>query len=980
MKRIIYGLLAIFGLLISLALIIPFFIDVNQYKGDISLKVKEATGRDLIIEGPIQLSLFPLPALTLRQVKLTNHPQAQASHLVSFEKASVKAAILPLFQKKIHITKVSLKEAKIELEKLPNGTMNWEFLPQKTSAIEESVPAPPKSSSDASPPSFDVGIDKISIEDAQITYREGSQTTMIKDLSLEASLHSLTGPYTAKGELKLHQHALKFDLKAGSLAESLPLEAEFFLADTQMKVVGTYTLASQTFKGNIESHLDVKAFQEMTGQRDFPKVMKDKIYLKALLSANPTHVSIEDVKLKLDETVVTGTVMATLGDVVHIESHLKNLPGQGTFDITVIQKATQTQGHLKANVQRLQEFLTWFGLDTQSFPSHLLGKCSVASRYTFSQETVLFRELALNLQGAQLQGDVEYRLNQKTPFARIDLRTPKVENFMPHPETKTQNALGAGRLYGILQGNVQNIVFDVQTVLGPLALALKGHAQNLDKKPTLTVDLNGQTSHLGAFLVNLGVVSQSTYRNASLTGHIAGDLENLRLNTQTTLEGLAICSSGTLKTLMTSPVFDLKLNVSHPNIRTFLKLPSHPPAEAHGATSITAHLKGNPSQFTLRDIKALIGQDFDITGKIDIHRQNEKTKVGGILTATSLNLDLLLAMAEGKQPSFREPQLMLVALKAPPVPHAWSKEPLSFAFLKNLEVNVPIMIQKLKRKDITITHLKVSPKVENGSFDAPLSGTFYGGKLQGNLRATADNTFALSIDLQDANLASLTPHYTGQIKLIGGKFSFHSALSTHGKSLDELVANLTGPLKMNARDGVINGFDLQAISQRLKQINNLQGLLGLLSNFMAKGQTTFQRFEGDILFKNGIGTIQFMQLIANGGNGQATGTINLPGYLLNIATEFQLTDHPQLPPFKMYLTGPLDNPQRNLETQALQNYLLQNVFKGVVDQLSKGKGNIGDVLGSILGQDQETQPSSSAPEKAPQKPEKVVKDLLKNLF
>ncbi|AIL12557.1 hypothetical protein IM40_01945 [Candidatus Paracaedimonas acanthamoebae] len=978
MKRIVYSLLAIFGVLISLALILPLFIDVNQYKSEINAKAKEAIGRDLVIEGPIQLSLFPSPALTLHQVKLTNHPQAHTPHLITFEKASVKAALLPLLQKRIHITKINLKDARIELEKLPDGTMNWDLTPQKASSTEKATPSPLAPQDRTPPPSFDLGVDKVSIEDTYITYRNGQQKTTIKDLSLEARLQSLTGPYTAEGQLKFQQQTLKFDIKAGKLADSQPIEAEFRLADSRMKVIGVYMSSSQSFKGSIESQFDVKALQAMTGKTDLPKFTRKEIYLKARLMVTPSRVAVENMNFKLDETIVDGTITATLGNILQIDGKLKNLPGQGNIDFTVIQKTNDTQGQLKANIQRLHDLLSWLEIDAKNLPPHLLGKCLISTRYALINETLHLRDLLLGLQDAQLQGEIAYKLNQKTPLVRVDLKTPKVENFMPRAGTKTQKPLGAGQLRGSLQGDAQNLVFDVQTNLGTLMLAMKGQAQNLDKKPTLTVDINSQTTNLGALLVDLGFVSKSTYRNASLKGQIAGDLENLRLNTQTTLDGLSLGTSGTVKNLMTLPVFNLKLNATHPNIRTFLKLPTT--ATPQGAVSITAHLAGDAAQFMVDDFKAVIGQGINLTGKLDINRKNEKTKLVGALTATSLNLDLLMAMSESRQSTLSEPQFMLVALKAPPAHYTWSKEPVSFAFLKDLEADVQVIIHKLKRKDITVTNLKVSSKVQNGILEAPLSGSIYGGKLQGNFRMTADNTLALGIDLKEADLANLTAHYSGQIKLVGGKFSLHSTLSTRGKSMYELVANLTGPIKLNARDGIINGFDLQAISQRLKQVNNIQGLLGLLTNFMAKGQTTFQRFDGDILFKNGMGTIQTMQLIANGGNGQATGTINLPGYLLNIATEFRLTDHPQLPPFKMYLTGPLDDPRRNLETQALQNYLIQNVFKGVMDQLSKGKGKIGDVLGSILGQDQGTQPPQPDQEKAPQKPEKVVKDLLKNLF
>lgn len=980
MKRIVLGFLGILSLLIGLALIIPLFVDVNQYKDEIKTQAKKTTGRDLEIKGPIELSLFPSPSLTLHQVKLTNSPQAQAPHLITFEKASVKAAFLPLLHKRIHITKVTLTGAQIELEKLSNGTMNWVFTPQETSSSKE-TPSPALSQDVSSSPSFDLGIDHIRIEDTHLTYRDGPQKTTIKDLSLKASLHSLTGPYSAEGELKFDQQALKFNLKAGPLSESQPIEADLQIGELPLKIKGVYTLSSQTFKGNVENHLTAKALQHLTGKSELPKFTAEGISLKALFTANPTRVIVEDLTLKADKTLIKGAMMVTLGDVLQATGILKNLPGQGTFDFTVFQKRNGPQGQVKVTLHRLQDFLTWLEIEAKSLPSHLLGKCSVSTHYALLKDTLQLRDLRLNLQSAELQGDIDYKLNQKTPSIQLNLKTPKVENFMPRSSSRLQQPLGSGQLRGSLQGDAQNLVFDLQTTLGTLLFSLRGQAQNLEKKPTLKINLNGQTPNLGAFLVNLGFVSKSTYRNASLTGQITGDLENLRLTTQTTLDELSLGASGTLQNLMTLPTFNLTFNITHPNVRTFLKLPLS--TTSQGVISLTAHLIGNKTQFTLDTFKATIGKGFDLTGKIEVSHPHEKTKIVGSLTASSLDLDLLLAMAAPQQPTSSEPQFMLVVLKAakaPPAQHPWSKDPLSFAFLKELEADVKVMIHKLKRKDITLTNLKITPKIQNGILDAPLTGILSGGNLEGNFRVSADNTLALNLDLKNADLANLVPHYIGQIKLVGGKFSLHSALSTHGKSVYDCIANLTGPINLNARDGVINGFDLQAISQHLKQINNIQDLLGLLSNSMTKGQTTFQRFDSDILFKNGIGTIKTMQLIATGGNGQATGTINLPGYLMNIAAEFQLTDHSQLPPFKMYLTGPLDNPHRNLETQALQNYLIQNVFKGVVDQLSKGKGKIKDVLGAILGQEQGTEQPQSDSEKASQKPEKIVKDLFKKLF
>ena len=56
------GILAV---IIVLLLVAPFFINLNSYKGLIAEKAKEATGRDLVIDGDISLSLLPIPSVSV---------------------------------------------------------------------------------------------------------------------------------------------------------------------------------------------------------------------------------------------------------------------------------------------------------------------------------------------------------------------------------------------------------------------------------------------------------------------------------------------------------------------------------------------------------------------------------------------------------------------------------------------------------------------------------------------------------------------------------------------------------------------------------------------------------------------------------------------------------------------------------------------------------------------------------------------------
>ena len=79
MKKLAYVVGGIVVLIIVVALVAPFFVDLNNYKPQIEAQAKAATGRDLKIEGPISLSLLPLPSVSVSGVKFGNAPGPYAA-------------------------------------------------------------------------------------------------------------------------------------------------------------------------------------------------------------------------------------------------------------------------------------------------------------------------------------------------------------------------------------------------------------------------------------------------------------------------------------------------------------------------------------------------------------------------------------------------------------------------------------------------------------------------------------------------------------------------------------------------------------------------------------------------------------------------------------------------------------------------------------------------------------------------------------
>ena len=125
-KNLKYSLI-IFVSIIILLLIIPFFIPLNNYKGVIISKVKEATNRDLTINGDIKLSLLPNPSISLPEVKLSSISGAKEPYLISVDNAKASLQLLPLFRGVIEVASIELQKPIINLEILNNGKQNWQF-------------------------------------------------------------------------------------------------------------------------------------------------------------------------------------------------------------------------------------------------------------------------------------------------------------------------------------------------------------------------------------------------------------------------------------------------------------------------------------------------------------------------------------------------------------------------------------------------------------------------------------------------------------------------------------------------------------------------------------------------------------------------------------------------------------------------------------------------------------------------------------
>ena len=92
MKKLLISAATIAIIFVATVLILPTFINWNQYRGEIASQVRKALGRELNIKGDIKLTILPSPALAISGIHLANVEGTSTADIVTLKSLEVKEA------------------------------------------------------------------------------------------------------------------------------------------------------------------------------------------------------------------------------------------------------------------------------------------------------------------------------------------------------------------------------------------------------------------------------------------------------------------------------------------------------------------------------------------------------------------------------------------------------------------------------------------------------------------------------------------------------------------------------------------------------------------------------------------------------------------------------------------------------------------------------------------------------------------------
>jgi uncharacterized protein involved in outer membrane biogenesis len=622
------------------------------------------------------------------------------------------------------------------------------------------------------------------------------------------------------------------------------------------------------------------------------------------------------------------------------------------------------------------------------------------------QGTLTLRDVSVADAGGA-RGQVSGTLKDATGDATVDLKfdvgVVSVERLARTLSTDVPIApakLGKVSLQGSASGTMRDVALNVKLALAGGTLGLKGTAQPLGAQPV--VNLAYTLDHPDANALFDVVAPGSTSGLGRLGGLTAtGEVSTrddgrYKTSAGISLAGAAINVIGNIDAFAAVPDLNLAIEVNHPDTVTLIRrvAPDYKPSGGNqGAFKFRSEFTGPTNKIALGNIELIAGK-IQGSGNGSVDLTGGKPRIALQLGFGDVLVDPWLPEGTAKPQG---------AVPAVPVGGKsggadWSRDKIDLSGLSAVDAKVGADFRKILYGSYIVDNAQLVATLENGVLDVSrLGGGMFGGTFDMTAQV-ADRptpTAALNIKVRDADVRQAAST-AAETDIVSGILTYDTDLKTAGGSEFEMVSNLAGTGAFNVREGAVEGFNLRAFSDQLKQLDRVPDFLSLIERSLNGGSTKFTALKGSYTVQNGILRSNDITLTADAANGTATAVVDLPPRQMDVQAQARLTEHPNSPPLGVQIVGPLDNPRQIFKTDEMQAYVLQRLAqRGLLKNLDKvktGDENVDNLLKGILGGGQQPAPAPAgqAPSEAPApqetqqptqiKPEDAVKGLLKGIL
>jgi len=272
LKNVLFLILGIVAVAVIAAVSFVLLFDPNNFRDEIAAKVKQSTGRELVIEGDIELTLFPWVAINVGKTTLGNAAGFGDEPFASFDEARLSVRVIPmLLDRKVVVGTAALDSFQLNLQIASNGRSNWQDFLDASEAQDEVV----DSGDTADAGTIDIA--SIEITNASISYSDAQlgESYRLTDFNLSSGSVELSSPIALSGDFN-------FELQPADLAGDFAIETVMTL-DSDAGTVAFSDVEISTL--GVDINADVQAFSYVDGAVPTATIQVDAFSLKSLMQA-----------------------------------------------------------------------------------------------------------------------------------------------------------------------------------------------------------------------------------------------------------------------------------------------------------------------------------------------------------------------------------------------------------------------------------------------------------------------------------------------------------------------------------------------------------------------------------------------------------------------------------------------------------------------------------------------------------------------
>jgi uncharacterized protein involved in outer membrane biogenesis len=195
--------LVVLLLLVGAGLVLaPALIPWNQFRDQVAGVLADLTGRQVVIDGDLSLTLLPSPALTVADVRLLDGGE----NVASVEKVALRLRPLALLSQAIEIESLRLQGAEMRVRQDRDGNVRW---PIAVQSLGKSVQ-----------------VESLHFSDSRLSWERPDRPTLrLEALTGELTAGGPDGPFELTANASLNEQPLRLTFAAGrrALVGNLPV-------------------------------------------------------------------------------------------------------------------------------------------------------------------------------------------------------------------------------------------------------------------------------------------------------------------------------------------------------------------------------------------------------------------------------------------------------------------------------------------------------------------------------------------------------------------------------------------------------------------------------------------------------------------------------------------------------------------------------------------------------------------------------------